>query len=115
MRIEHACADAWPAVVDEQLGEWRLRAAGDFTGRANGAPPANEGVAGGGSALAVGDPGRELPAALTAVCDFSHHHAIPPMLQTVQHGPRRNARGGAGSCRRRPAVRRPARRAPGVP
>lgn len=73
-RLEHACADAWPAQVDEPLGEWRLRAAGGFTGRAN-------------SALAVGDPGRDLPAALTAVCEFSHHHAISPLLQTVRGGP----------------------------
>ncbi|MBB3661882.1 ribosomal protein S18 acetylase RimI-like enzyme [Prauserella sediminis] len=74
MRIERACADAWPAQVDEPLGEWRLRAAGGFTGRAN-------------SALAVDDPGLPLPDALASVCDFAHQHAIPPMLQAVQNSP----------------------------
>ncbi|WP_253859927.1 GNAT family N-acetyltransferase [Prauserella alba] len=74
MRIERACADAWPAQVDEPLGEWRLRAAGGFTGRAN-------------SALAIDDPGLPLPDALAAVCDFAHQHAIPPMLQAVQNSP----------------------------
>lgn len=74
MRIERACADAWPAQVDEPLGGWRLRAAGGFTGRAN-------------SALALDDPGLPLPDALAAVCDFAHQHAIPPMLQAVQNSP----------------------------
>lgn len=73
-RIERACADAWPAQVDEPLGGWRLRAAGGFTGRAN-------------SALAVDDPGLPLSDALAAVCDFAHQHAISPMLQAVQNSP----------------------------
>lgn len=67
-RIENACADAWPAVVDEPLGGWRPQAAGGFTGRGN-------------AALAVDDPGRALPDALAAVCDFAHQHASPPTLQ----------------------------------
>ena len=50
-RLENVCADAWPARVDRPLGAWRLRAAGGFTGRAN-------------AALAVGDPGIPVPAAL---------------------------------------------------
>ncbi|MCP2255891.1 Acetyltransferase (GNAT) family protein [Prauserella aidingensis] len=74
MRIERACADAWPAQVNEPLGGWRLRAADGFTGRAN-------------SALALDDPGLPLPDALAAVCDFAHQHAIPPMLQAVQNSP----------------------------
>jgi len=42
-RLERICADAWPPVVQRPLGQWWLRAAGGFTGRAN-------------SALVVGDP-----------------------------------------------------------
>ncbi|WP_264081631.1 hypothetical protein [Gandjariella thermophila] len=30
-RLEHLCADAWPALADEPLGQWRMRAAGGFT------------------------------------------------------------------------------------
>src|ERR671924_243065 len=33
-RLEHICADAWPAVVERPLGQWRLRAAGGVTRRA---------------------------------------------------------------------------------
>jgi ribosomal protein S18 acetylase RimI-like enzyme len=67
-RLEELCADAWPAQVDRPLGRWRLRAAGGYTGRAN-------------SALAVGDPGVPVPAALDAVRAFSREHAIPARVQ----------------------------------
>jgi N-acetylglutamate synthase len=52
--LEWAGARAWPAPETDRLGEWLLRAAGGWTGRAN-------------SALAVGDPGLPLPAAIEAV------------------------------------------------
>ncbi|GHF23151.1 N-acetyltransferase [Amycolatopsis deserti] len=68
--LELRCADAWPAVTVDKIGDWRLRAAGGFTGRAN-------------SALAVGDPGVPTGSALTAVCDFAHAHRIPPVVQVV--------------------------------
>lgn len=55
--LELAAARAWPAPVSERLGDWWLRAAEDFTGRAN-------------AALPVGDPGVPLPAALDAVAAF---------------------------------------------
>lgn len=80
-KLELLCADAWPAVIDDELGDWRLRAARDvtsengrgrpFTGRAN-------------SVLTVGDPGLPVARALEAVCDFAHIHGIPPMVQTVE-------------------------------
>ncbi|GAA4559987.1 GNAT family N-acetyltransferase [Pseudonocardia xishanensis] len=68
-RLENLCADAWPALVDEPLGAWRLRAADGFSGRAN-------------SALAVGDPGLPFDAALDRVRDFAAVHGIGPRLQT---------------------------------
>jgi ribosomal protein S18 acetylase RimI-like enzyme len=72
--LEIACSDAWPPVTQERLGQWRLRWADGFTGRAN-------------SALAVGDPVITLPEALDAVCDFAHSHGIPPKIQVVQGSP----------------------------
>ncbi|BCJ54157.1 N-acetyltransferase [Actinoplanes sp. NBRC 14428] len=52
--LELAANDGWPAPVQARLGAWILRAAGNWTGRAN-------------SALAVGDPDRTLEAAIDAV------------------------------------------------
>ncbi|GLY68344.1 GNAT family N-acetyltransferase [Amycolatopsis taiwanensis] len=80
-KLELLCAEAWPAVIEDELGGWRLRAAYDmtpedvrgrpFTGRAN-------------SALAIGDPGLPVPQALEAVCEFAHTHGIPPMVQAIE-------------------------------
>jgi ribosomal protein S18 acetylase RimI-like enzyme len=69
-QLERACADAWPSVVDRPLGQWRLRAAGGFTGRAN-------------SALTLGDPGRPLTAALAAARAFAAEHDIPATAHVV--------------------------------
>ena len=52
--LELAANEAWPAPVQARLGSWILRAAENWTGRAN-------------SALAVGDPDRPLEAAVDAV------------------------------------------------
>src|SRR5438270_176346 len=49
------------------LGEWLLRAAGGFTGRAN-------------SALAAGDPGMPLPQAVDQVCRWYAARGLPPAL-----------------------------------
>jgi GNAT superfamily N-acetyltransferase len=68
--LEHACSDAWPPLLQEQVGEWRLRWADGFTGRAN-------------SALAAGDPGVGLPDALRKVCEFAHWHGIVPAVQVI--------------------------------
>lgn len=68
--IELLCARAWPAVTEHQLGDWALRAASGFTGRAN-------------SALAVGDPGVPVPEALDRVSDFAHDQGIPPVVQAI--------------------------------
>lgn len=74
VRLEELCADAWPALVDERLGAWRLRAADGFTGRANGA-------------LAIGDPGMPVAAALEVVRAFADRHAITPRVQVPVGSP----------------------------
>lgn len=68
-RLENLCADAWPALVDEPLGAWRLRAADGYTNRAN-------------SVLAVGDPGLPPDGALDRVRAFASAHGVTPRLQT---------------------------------
>ncbi len=65
--IERAAAQHWQAPDTEPLGEWLLRAADGFTGRAN-------------SALPVGDPGVPLAAAITAVTDWYRCRRLPPMI-----------------------------------
>ena len=52
--LEHVAAPGWRAPHEARLGEWLLRAAGGFTGRAN-------------SALAAGDPGMPVADAVGAV------------------------------------------------
>ncbi|MEU5259126.1 GNAT family N-acetyltransferase [Amycolatopsis sp. NPDC021455] len=76
--LQVACSRAWPPPVVELLGEWRLRWADGFTGRAN-------------SVLAVGDPGRPVPEALRTVCDFAHDRGITPMAQVVRDSPTERA------------------------
>lgn len=53
--LEHACVAGWRAPDEEQLGDWVLRAAEGFTGRAN-------------SALAAGSPGMPSADAAQQVC-----------------------------------------------
>ena len=69
--LERAAARHWQAPETEPLGEWRLRAAAGFTGRAN-------------SALPVGDPGLPLAEAVTAVEDWYRRRALPPMIVLPQ-------------------------------
>jgi N-acetylglutamate synthase len=73
-QLERACADAWPALVDQPLGQWRLRAAGGFTGRAN-------------SALTIGDPGVPVPSALHTLVAFAEHNGIPAAAHVVNGAP----------------------------
>jgi len=73
-RVENLCADAWPARVDRPLGAWRLRATGGFTGRAN-------------AALAVGDPGVPVPAALEVVRAFADEHGVAPRVHAPVGSP----------------------------
>ncbi|MHA6780432.1 GNAT family N-acetyltransferase [Pseudonocardia saturnea] len=82
-RLEELCADAWPAPADERLGAWRLRAAGGWTARANGA-------------LALGDPGMPVPAALDAVRAFAAEHSVPPRVTVPTGSPWDTGVTGAG-------------------
>jgi GNAT superfamily N-acetyltransferase len=65
--LELAANDAWPAPTQSRLGSWILRAAGNWTGRAN-------------SALAVGDPDRTLEAAIDAVVEWYAAHGQQPLI-----------------------------------
>jgi hypothetical protein len=44
--LEAAAADGWRAPEEAALGDWRLRAAEGFTGRANSASPSRPGIRG---------------------------------------------------------------------
>jgi N-acetylglutamate synthase len=67
--LEHLAVEAW-AVALEDLGEWRLRSAGGFTGRAN-------------SCLAVGDPGVPVAEAARRVEAYAAAHGVAPLAQVV--------------------------------
>lgn len=67
--LERLGVEAW-AVELEPLGEWTLRAAAGFTGRAN-------------SCLAVGDPGVPVARAAEAIEAYAVQHEIAPMAQVV--------------------------------
>jgi ribosomal protein S18 acetylase RimI-like enzyme len=68
--LQRICARGWQAPRTEELGDWLLRAAGGFTGRAN-------------SALVAGDPGMPLDDALRAVVAFYADSALPALAQVV--------------------------------
>ncbi|MER7851974.1 GNAT family N-acetyltransferase [Streptomyces bacillaris] len=63
-------ARAWQPVESEPLGEWRLRAAGGFTRRAN-------------SVLPLGDPGLPLGEAFERIEQWYGERGLPPYVQTA--------------------------------
>ncbi|MET8344901.1 GNAT family N-acetyltransferase [Streptomyces microflavus] len=63
-------ARAWQPVESEPLGEWRLRAAGGFTRRAN-------------SALPLGDPGMPLGEAFGRIERWYEERGLPAYIQTA--------------------------------
>ena len=65
--LEQRAALGWRAPEEERLGDWLLRAADGFTGRAN-------------SALATGHPGRPLDQAARAVRDWYQARGLPAMI-----------------------------------
>jgi N-acetylglutamate synthase len=65
--LERAAALHWRAPDTGTLGEWLLRAACGFTGRAN-------------SALPLGDPGVPLPEAVRFVEDWYRRRQLRPMI-----------------------------------
>jgi ribosomal protein S18 acetylase RimI-like enzyme len=69
--LERAAARHWQAPDAEALGEWQLRAAAGFTGRAN-------------SALPLGDPGCPLPDAVTTVEQWYRRRDLRPMIVLPQ-------------------------------
>lgn len=66
--LQRICWAGWPARETSTLGDWALRAHGGITGRAN-------------SAMAAGDPGCPVPAALAAVASWYAERGLPPLLQ----------------------------------
>jgi GNAT superfamily N-acetyltransferase len=66
--LESITAQAWQPLEQSQLGEWVLRAAGGFTGRAN-------------SVLPLGDPGEPLDDALADITRWYDNRSLPPMIQ----------------------------------
>ncbi|MGY1743945.1 GNAT family N-acetyltransferase [Blastococcus sp. SYSU D00695] len=66
--LELLAARGWRGDETAWLGGWLLRDGGGFTGRAN-------------SALAVGDPGRPLPAAVEAVTGWYRERGLRPAVQ----------------------------------
>lgn len=67
--LELAADEAWPAPVRERLGDWLLRAADGWTGRAN-------------SALAVGQPQRALDEAIDIVRRWYADRGLRPRITT---------------------------------
>ncbi len=65
--LERAAAAHWRGTEEAWLGDWLLRAADGFTGRAN-------------SALPLGDPGRPAAAAIAAVTRWYRARGLPPMI-----------------------------------
>jgi N-acetylglutamate synthase len=65
--FERVAAAHWRGTEEEWLGDWLLRAAEGFTGRAN-------------SVLPLGDPGRPLDEALAAVTQWYRVRGLPPMI-----------------------------------
>jgi ribosomal protein S18 acetylase RimI-like enzyme len=68
--LESLCARAWPALTEVPLGNWSMRAADGFTGRAN-------------STLTCGDPGMPIPDALAVAEGFARQHGIKPTAHVV--------------------------------
>lgn len=66
--LQRGCARTWPGLEEARLGDWELRAANGFTGRAN-------------SALPLGDPGMPLPDAVDRVVAWYARRGLPPRFQ----------------------------------
>ncbi len=73
VELQRIAGRGWPAVEQEPLGEWTLRAAAGFTRRAN-------------SVQTLGDPGMPLPQALTAVRSWYAQRGLPAYVEVVTPG-----------------------------
>ncbi|HXT91814.1 MAG TPA: GNAT family N-acetyltransferase [Trebonia sp.] len=67
IELERMAAAHWRGTEERWLGDWLLRAAEGFTGRAN-------------SVLPLGDPGLPLDEALAAVTGWYRARGLPPMI-----------------------------------
>lgn len=81
--LERIAAAGWPAVETEPLGEWLLRAAGGFTGRAN-------------SVLALGDSGLPAGEAAERVGAWYAGRGLPGRAAVVLPSPEDDAFAAAG-------------------
>lgn len=68
--LTRICSRGWPAPISQPLGEWEMRAASGFTGRAN-------------SAAIHGQPGCSAGDAIAAMESFYAAHDLPVRAQTV--------------------------------
>ncbi|WP_442911084.1 GNAT family N-acetyltransferase [Kitasatospora sp. NBC_01266] len=73
VELQRIAARGWPAVEQQRLGEWTLRASAGFTRRAN-------------SAQALGDPGLPLPQALDRVRSWYAERALPAWVEVTLPG-----------------------------
>jgi ribosomal protein S18 acetylase RimI-like enzyme len=67
IELERVAAKHWRGTEEARVGDWLLRAAQGFTGRAN-------------SALPLGDPGLPLDSALDTVARWYRERDLPPMI-----------------------------------
>ena len=72
--LTRICTRGWPPHEAGRVGDWELRAAGGFTGRAN-------------SAALHGEPGRPAAEALAEVVAFYQARGLPPKAQAVVGSP----------------------------
>lgn len=72
--LERIAALGWQATSTHKLGDWLLRAADGFTGRAN-------------SVLPLGSPGIEIEAALAVVTDFYESRSLAATFQVPLDAP----------------------------
>jgi GNAT superfamily N-acetyltransferase len=68
--LERIAADGWQPLERSHLGDWVLRAAAGYSGRAN-------------SVQAIGDPGRPLDDALAMVTDWYRQRGLVPKVQVA--------------------------------
>ncbi|MEV7771633.1 GNAT family N-acetyltransferase [Kitasatospora sp. NPDC086791] len=73
VELQRIAGRGWPAVEQEPLGEWTLRASAGFTRRAN-------------SVQALGDPGLPLPRALAAVRAWYAERGLPAYVEVISPG-----------------------------
>ncbi|WP_455583794.1 GNAT family N-acetyltransferase [Kitasatospora indigofera] len=73
VELQRIAARGWPAVEQQRLGDWTLRASAGFTRRAN-------------SVQALGDPGLPLPQALETVRQWYAERGLPAWFEVTTPG-----------------------------